>query len=162
MRRILTPTIVLAASLVLTATASGHGDHPIPGIGIGRPDVTANSGGPGATWEFVASIPTGNPHTDIDYFTRQGEIYAAVGTLAVGPNGGQTIVRLTQNGQVSTLSPRVVSSAPTASCVSNPTAALSLQHDVEVTPKGGAILNAPNPFAVQKEAQLLIDATDAG
>ena len=43
-----------------------------------------------------------------------------------------------------------------------PPAALSLQHDIEVTPKGGAILNAPNQFAVARDAQLLLDATDAG
>ena len=163
MRPILALATVFAASLALTSAAAGHGDHPVPPVGVGTPSVTANAGGPGATWEFVASIPTGNPHTDIDYFTRQGETYAAVGTLAIGPNaGGQTIIRLTQNGEVSLLSPQVVSAAPTASCVTNPSAALSLQHDIEVTPKGGAILNAPNPFSVARDAQLLIDATDAG
>ena len=138
MSRIALAAVVLAATLTVSGTAAAHGDHPIPTPGIiGVPSLTVNAGGPGATWEFVASIPTGNPHTDIDYFTRQGEIYAAVGTLGVGPNaGGQTIIRLTQNGQVSA-SPQLVSSAPTASCVSNPTAALSLQHDIEVTPKAG-------------------------
>ena len=105
MSRIALAAVVLAATLTVSGTAAAHGDHPIPTPGIiGVPSLTVNAGGPGATWEFVASIPTGNPHTDIDYFTRQGEIYAAVGTLGVGPNaGGQTIIRLTQNGQVSTL-----------------------------------------------------------
>ncbi len=50
---------------------------------------------------------------------------------------------------------------PLGLCVSNPAAALGLQHDVEATPKGNAILNTANPAAVRTDAQLLLDATDA-
>jgi hypothetical protein len=104
-----------------------------------------NAGGPGAKWKLVTTFPTGNPHTDLDFFTWGGDTYASVGTLAVGPNaGGQTIVQLTRSGRVE---PRLVAGHPSASCLSNPSAALGLQHDVEATPKA--------------DAQLLIDATDA-
>ncbi len=55
----------------------------------------------------------------------------------------------------------MVSSHGPASCLSNPEAALGLQHDVEASPKGGAILNTFNPAASTTEAQVLVDATDA-
>ncbi len=118
-----------------------------------------NSGGPDAEWELVTTIPTGNPHTDIDFFTQGGDTFASVGTLGVGPNtGGQTIVQLTQGGVVE---PEFLSGHGSASCLSNPADATALQHDVEATPKGGAILNTENPFADTSDTQLLIDATDA-
>jgi hypothetical protein len=50
---------------------------------------------------------------------------------------------------------------PSATCISNPEAALGLQHDAEAAPKGNVILNATNPHAVRTDAQLIIDATDA-
>ena len=62
---------------------------------------TFNSGGRGADWELVGTVATGNPHTDLDFFTQDGETYASVGTLGNGPNaGGQTIVQLTEGGEV--------------------------------------------------------------
>lgn len=45
--------------------------------------------------------------------------------------------------------------------VSDPSAALGLQHDIEATPKGTAIRGAINPSADTSDAQLLLDATDA-
>ena len=54
-------------------------------------------------------------------------------------------MQLTNRGAVD---PKHVSSHPSASCISDPSAALGLQHDVEATPKPGA------------DAQLLVDATD--
>ena len=161
-----------ALMLVVPSTASaGHGlkawlkayyDHPMPAFAPTVPPTPAfSSGGPGAQWDHVASIPTGNPHTDIDYFTQGGETFASVGTLAIGPNGGgQSIVQLTKNGQVTSSSPKFVAGHPSATCPSNPNAALGLQHDVEATPKGNALLNATNPSAVRTDAQLLVDATD--
>ncbi|HEX2086289.1 MAG TPA: hypothetical protein VHF89_11450, partial [Solirubrobacteraceae bacterium] len=112
-----------------------------------------------ADWEFVTSIATGNPHTDLDFFTNNGDTYAAVGTLGVAPNGGgQTIVQLTDGEEIR---PRFVSQAPTASCVANEAAALGLQHDAEASPKGGQILNSFNPYAHPGDAQVVVDATDA-
>jgi hypothetical protein len=158
-------SVALAAAFCLAAPAgamAGHGllDHPAPGFAPpGPPSGSVNSGGPGAEWELIETIPTGNPHTDLDFFTQGGDTFASVGTLAVGPNaGGQTIVRLTQGGSVD---PEFVSAHPSASCVSDPNAALGLQHDVEAAPKGDAMLNAENPFAVRSDTQLLIDASDA-
>ena len=61
--------------------------------------------------------------------------YASAGTLGTGPNGGgQTIVQLTEGGEVK---PKYVGAQPSASCLSNPSAALGLQHDAEASPKGG-------------------------
>jgi hypothetical protein len=156
----------LAAGLALPAAAqSGHGlkslDHPYPGFTAPEPPSSnVNQGGEGAEWELVGTVATGNPHTDLDFFTQDGETFASVGTLAVGPNaGGQTIVKLTEDGAVA---PSFVTGHPSAACLSDPSAATGLQHDVEATPKGPGIpLNTQNPYAVQDDAQLLIDATDA-
>jgi hypothetical protein len=155
-----------AATMALPASASaGHGlemllDHPAPSFAPAAPlSSTANSGGPDASWELLTTIPTGNPHTDADFFTRGGETYVAVGTLGIGPNGGgQSIVRLTQGGEVD---PEFLAGHPSASCLSDPSAATGLQHDVEATPKGNTILNTGNSFADRSDTQLLIDATDA-
>jgi Ca2+-binding RTX toxin-like protein len=155
--------VAVAVSAIVPASAgAGHIllDHPPPAFTpLSPPSSTTNSGGPGAKWELIDTIATGNPHTDIDFFTQGGNTYASVGTLAIGPNaGGQTIVQLTQGDEVA---PRFVSSHPSASCLSNPSAALGLQHDVEAAPKGGAILNTPNESADRTDTQLLIDASDA-
>ena len=146
--------------LVLPSTVGAHLlDHAPPTFNEPAPPSPAFlSGGEDADWELVATLPTGNPLTDIDFFTKGGNTYASAGTLGTGANGGgQTIMQLTEGADVK---PRVVSSHPSATCVSDPVAALGLQHDVEATPKGGAILNTFNPSADQREAQLLIDATD--
>jgi hypothetical protein len=153
---------ISAAFLALPAAAAGHGlfDHAPPTVTLGQPPPpVAVSGGEGAMWEFVTTLFTGNPHTDIDFFTQRGETYASVGTLAAGPNGGgQTLVQLTKGGAVE---PEIVSFHPSASCVSNPNAALGLQHDVEAAPKGQAILNADVLAADRRDAQIVLDATDA-
>jgi hypothetical protein len=97
----------LCAALVLPATAlAGHGlkllDHEAPAFTASPMAIPlAQSGGPNADWEYVASFTTGNPHTDLDFFTRNGETYASVGTLGTGVNGaGQTIFQLTSRGEV--------------------------------------------------------------
>jgi hypothetical protein len=165
---------VFAFVLALPGTAfAGHGlkeawlkanyDHPAPAFAPTLPPSPVfSSGGTGADWDLIASIPTGNGHTDIDYFTQGGETYASVGTLAIGPNGGgQTIVKLTENGQVTPTSPKFVAGHPSAECPSNPRNALGLQHDVEATPKGGTILNTTVAGASSMPAQLIVDATDS-
>lgn len=157
---------MLACLLLPGIARAGHGleyaalDHPYPAFSAPAPPLPAfASGGPGAEWELVGTVATGNPHTDIDFFTQDGETYASVGTLGIGANaGGQTIVQLTDGGEVS---PSLVTGHPSAACLSDPSAALGLQHDVEATPKGGVPLNARNPFASEREAELLVDATDA-
>ncbi len=161
MRRRVGLLIATVALLALPSTVGAHLlDHAPPAFNeAAPPGPEFTSGGEDADWELVATLPTGNPHTDLDFFTRGGETYASVGTLGNGPNaGGQTIAQLTENGAVK---PRVVSSHPSASCVSNPEAALGLQHDVEASPKGGTILNTFNPAANPGEAQILVDASDA-
>ena len=115
----------------------------------------------GREWELIETITTGNPHTDLDFFTQGGETYASVGTLAIGPNGGgQTIVQLTEGGEVD---PSFVSAHPSASCISDPSAATGLQHDVEATPKGdGDPAQHRQPLrGPQPTPSCSIDATDA-
>ena len=164
MRRSLATAVTLLGLLALAGSAAAHDlDHPAPGFAPTAPPSPAFVSSPAGAWELVATIPTGNPQTDLDFFTQNGEIYASVGTLADGPNaGGQTLVRLTQNGQVTPTSPRWIASHPSASCVSDPVAALGLQHDAEATPKGNVLLNTTLPKgAVPKgDAQLILDATD--
>jgi hypothetical protein len=170
MTRKLSLVVVLGAFLALPCTAmAGHGlkslikeqyDHPAPAFAPTLPPSPSfAAGGPGARWEHIASIPTGNPHTDIDFFEQGDETFASVGTLAIGPNGGgQSIVRLVDDrGQVR---PRFVTGHPSATCASRPDAALGLQHDVEAAPKGNVILNQRNPFADRRDAQIIVDATD--
>jgi hypothetical protein len=160
MARVRWIVMLLGAALLAPAAATGHGDHPAPAFTPQQaPGTTVNSGGAKAQWQRIATFATGNPHTDLDFFTQRGEIFVAVGTLAVGPNaGGQTILRLTDGSQIR---PSHVAAHPSASCVSDPAAALGLQHDVEATPKGGAILNSRNPVAVRTDTQLILDASDA-
>ena len=155
------PALATIGLLLLPSTVGAHLlDHAPPQFQPQSPPAPAfMSGGEDADWELVGTIPTGNPHTDIDFFNRGGETYASVGTLGIGPNGGgQTIVQLTEGGEVK---PKYVGAQPSASCLSNPSAALGLQHDVEASPKGGTILNTFNPSASQAEAQIVVDATDA-
>ena len=155
----LAAALVVALAAVPVALAHDKFDHAPPAFTPQPIPNPAFQATPAGKWELVGSIPTGNPHTDLDFFTRGGNTFASVGTLAVGPNGGgQTIVQLTDRGEVR---PRRVGQAPTASCVSDPNAALGLQHDVEATPKGTAIQNTFNPYAATNDAELIVDATDA-
>ena len=160
MRRRVGLLIAMVALLALPSTVGAHLlDHAPPTFNEPAPPSPAfMSGGEDADWELVATLPTGNPLTDLDFFTKGGNTYVSAGTLGTGANGGgQTIAQLTEGGEVK---PRVVSSHPSATCVSDPVASLGLQHDIEATPKGGAILNTFNPSADRREAQLLVDATD--
>lgn len=158
-RRLTLGASALAASLTLAAAAeASHFDHPAPAYGPTAPPPSVANHSPLGAWKFAGTIPTGNPHTDLDYFTQNGEIYAAVGTLAVGLNGGGvTIVQLTQDGVVA---PRFVSAHGSAECLSDPIQALGLQHDMEAAPKGHALLNTDWGFAVRQDTQLIVDATD--
>ena len=169
MKRITIASLVAAAALLAVPATSlaGHGlallDHPAPSFSAPAPDPTFRAGGSGASWELLATFPTGNPHTDLDFFTRNGDTYASVGTLGVGPNGaGQNIVRLTERGEVK---PSYVAGHPSAECPSNPNSALGLQHDVEATPKGSSVANAyykhAHKYPYLTEAQILVDASDA-
>jgi hypothetical protein len=153
---------VAAVVVALPGVAGAHQlfDHAPPALAPPpAPVKQAQFGGQDAKWEFVDSIVTGNPHTDLDFFTSGGETFLSAGTLGVAPNGGgQTIVQLSDGERID---PKLVAQAPTASCVANEAAALGLQHDVEASPKGGTLLNAKNRWAVSGDAQIVVDATDA-
>jgi hypothetical protein len=164
MRIRLALAVALVGCLAAAPTASaGHGlalDHTAPAFAAPAPlPLVTSAGGPGAKWEFVDTFVTGDPHTDLDFFTQKGETYLSAGTLGAGPNGaGQTIFQLTQNG--GQVDPKFVSAHPSAECPSDASQTLGLQHDVEAAPKGGAILNASNPSAVTSDTELLVDASD--
>ncbi len=165
-RRRVAILVALAALFALPATAvAGHNlkmtlDHAGQPIQLEAPPSNAfTSGGPGAKWELLRTFPTGNPHTDVDFFTQGANTFVSAGTLGIGPNqGGQEIFQLTDGGKVA---PKPVSSHGSASCLSNAADATGLQHDVEATPKGNAILNADVTSASREDTQLLLDATDA-
>jgi hypothetical protein len=138
-------------------------DHDPPGFDpdpIDEPSGEFQSGGEGAEWENVGTIFTGNPHTDLDFFMQNGEIYLSTGTLAFGGNrGGQTIVQVTQDGEVD---PVLVSSIPTAGCVVDYSGALGLQHDIQAYPKGDIPLHTDfGARQDRRDAQILVDATDS-
>ena len=156
--------LALLACLILAPLAVGgaaRADHPAPAFvePAGPASSEINAGGDGAEWELLTTLPTGNPHSDLDFFTRGGETYLSSGVLGVGPNaGGQTIVKLTSGGAVE---PTFTGAHPSAACPGIFTSATGLQHDVEATPKGNAFQQQPNPFVARGDAQLLLDATDA-
>src|SRR3712207_2657555 len=159
MRRLAPLTLLVVLSLA--AVASGHMlDHAPEGLNSPSAPLSSvvNAGGDEASWELVATIPTGNPHSDLDFFTFGQDPYASVRSLGVGPNrGGQNIVQLTQGGVVE---PRYVSGHPSAACPGVFTSATGLQHDVEATPKGNAFQQQPNLHIARGDAQLLLDSTD--
>ena len=90
--------LAVVASLTLIGGATAHElDHPAPAASLNAPLGTGLNSSPAGAWQLVTTFPTGNPHTDLDFFEQDDEIYASVGTLAAGPNGGgQSIVRLTE------------------------------------------------------------------
>ncbi|HEV2999758.1 MAG TPA: hypothetical protein VGW75_03375 [Solirubrobacteraceae bacterium] len=160
MRRLVSLTVLVL--LALAAVAAAHElDHAPPAFvePAGPLSSEVRAGGQDAEWELITTIPTGNPHTDLDFFTIGEDTYMSAGTLGVGPNaGGQTIVRLTEKGVVN---PTYVSSHPSAACPGVFTSATGLQHDVEATPKGNAFQQQPNLHVARGDAQLLVDSTDA-
>ena len=160
MRRILLALALAAAvALALGVAAVAPADHPVPSrSATAPPSPVVLAGGDEAEWEMIGTIPTGNPHSDLDFFTVAGDTYMSAGTLGVGPNaGGQNIFRLTEGGIVK---PSFVSGHPSAACPGIFTSATGLQHDVEATPKGDAFQQQSNPYIAKGDAQLLVDSTD--
>ncbi len=154
--------VAAVATLGLVGTALAHEfDHAPPSFAPSAPlSSSVNAGGENAEWELVTTIPTGNPHTDLDFFTNQGITYAAVGTLAAGANAaGQTFIQLTnEDGDVD---PQYLFGHPSATCPGIATGVTGLQHDAEAAPKGEALLQFPNPYADTRDTQVVLDATDA-
>lgn len=170
MRRPVAALVVpFALGLLMAMPGIATADHPAPEFAPLPGQTTGlNQGGiEGVEFEMVESFFTGNPQTDIDFFSQGGVTYASAGTLGTGPNnGGQNIFKLTdENGVVSPDTIEYVAGHPSAGCLSNPAEVLGLQHDVESTPKGADVAIqrdlTDNEGAVEGDTQLLIDATDA-
>ncbi|MEJ7784578.1 MAG: hypothetical protein WKF96_07225 [Solirubrobacteraceae bacterium] len=165
MLRFRLPVIALLAVVAVPGAAIADEllDHPAPPAqpSTAPPSPAFQAGGPNAKWESMGTVFTGNPHTDLDYFESKGETFAAVGTLAAGANGGGvTFVKLI--GKDGKIAPQFAKAHPSASCVTDASRALSLQHDIEATPKpANSLLNTANDKAKLGDAQLILDATDA-
>jgi len=162
MNRTVALVLAVVGLAILPTLAFAHElDHPAPSaVPPGQPlSANFNAGGPGADWDLLTTLVTGNPHSDLDYFTRGGETYASVGLLGTSANGGgQSIVKLTDKGAIK---PSVIAQHPSASCAAVAASATGLQHDVEATPKGNVIFNTDVLQANRDDAQLLLDASDA-
>ena len=162
MRRNLGGFLAVLLVLAAAATALAHDlDHPAPTFSRAAPPSPAViAGGEDAEWELLNTIPTGNPQTDLDFFTVKGITYMSVGSLAVGPNSaGQNIIKLTdEKGEVA---PEYVTGHPSATCPKATSSATGLQHDSEASPKGQALVQFPNPHVVTSDTQIVVDATDA-
>ena len=111
---------------------------PLPGTGI----LAQGEG----EWDFITNIPP-NLGTDLKFFMKNGDLYAASGTLGQGPAGfvGQRFIKLIDD-QTGDVAPTWVADHGSAACEIN-TAVTGLQHDQAVTP-------AVDPL-------LLADTTDA-
>ena len=69
---------LIGAGLAVPGSAhAGHGlelDHPYPGLASpSPPSAAAMEGGKNAEWDLVGTVATGNPHTDLDFFTQDGD-----------------------------------------------------------------------------------------
>ena len=149
------------ATLGLVGTAVAHEfKHAPPSRTQPAPlSEAVIAGGEDVSWELLATLPTGNPQTDLDFWTRGGETYMSVGSLAVGPNAaGQNIFKLTDGAEVK---PTYVTGHPSATCPKATSSATGLQHDSEAAPKGQALPQFPNPYIDTSDTELVIDATDA-
>jgi hypothetical protein len=159
----------MALSLPGSAVAHDKGlDHPAPWLRARAPcrrPRPSTPGGPDAEWELVTSVPTGNPHTDIDFFTsvarssrssarsrraerRRAEHRPADRDRRRGHAGGR---------------PQLLLLAPSASCVSNPSRALGTaarrRGHAEEPRHRQQLRQLPEDGLA--DAQLIIDATDA-
>lgn len=143
-------TIAGALSLVLVIASAATADHTDPRTELSSTEdpgstqlLTQGEG----TWEFIRNFPP-NPGTDLRFFRKNKQLYAASGTLgqADEQNVGQRIIRLVnRKGKVA---PKWVADHGSANCpTANPGGTTGLQHDEAVTPK--------------KNPRIMIDTTDA-
>lgn len=148
---LLTVLAAFATLLALAAPASAH--HTDPNAPLTPTPVLGEDGEGGlprgqGTWEHVRNFPA-HQASDVTFFRKGGELYAAHGTFGQGPAGsvyvGQRILRLLDaDGR---LDPRFRADHGSAACDQPATSATGLQHDSFATPP--------------EDAQILTDATDA-
>ena len=104
--------------------------------------------------------PTGNPHSDLDFFTRGGE------HLPVGRNAGRRAP--TAAARPSSSSPTATRSTRASSPRRRPRPASPTRRPPSASsttsrprPRARPLLNTFNPYAVAQDTQVIIDATDA-
>lgn len=112
---------------------------------------------PATAWTHIANFG-GTTGTDLEFFHRDGDMYAAGGQLGQmqDVSVGQRIIRLVDDGEVE---PEWVADHGSASCPdgSNISSTTGLQHDSQVTPRALNLLDdSPKP-----DAQIVTDNVDA-
>jgi putative cell wall-binding protein len=153
--------ILSALTLVLALGLPALADHTDPNSPITlNPSATALPGGepsivpsPAGEWEHTWWLP-GHEASDVTFFRKGGNLYAAQGTLGQGPQRtvyvGQRIVQL-MKGDEMLEPPRIRADHGSAACTFEPippaTSATGLQHDSFATPPG--------------DPEILTDTTDA-
>ncbi len=146
------PVVALTALLLVIAFAApAAADHTDPRTALASTTAKPGAGPtlavPSGAWTFLTGLFP-NPGTDLKYFEIGGKLYASAGTLGQGneQHVGQRIMQLLdEKGEVA---PAWVADHGSSACnANNPSAVLSLQHDVAV--------------AQHRGVTLLIDTTDA-
>ena len=111
------------------------------------------------TWTHIKSFGGVAAGTDLEFFHRDGAMYASGGQLgqASEVSVGQRILKLVDAD--GTVAPEWVADHGSASCgdVSNISATTGLQHDAQVTPRATNLL-APG---AKPNAEIVIDTVDA-
>ncbi len=142
---LLTVAIALSFLFVLGAPASADHSDPSQPQSPTAGTTSAPTASKGGGWKHIANFPA-NPGTDLEFFTKGGAVFSSSGTLGQGAEGhvGQRILQLTD--AAGNVKPTWRADHGSAACDTDNTGVTSLQHDVQVTPKG--------------DAELLIDTVD--
>jgi hypothetical protein len=140
-------TAVTATALVAAAGFPAAADHTDPGAPLATiadlGDESTKTGD--GTWTHIANFG-GTTGTDLEFFHRDGVLYASGGQLGQASNVsvGQRILKLVEDGEVK---PTWVADHGSAHCSPDNTSVTGLQHDTQI--------------AQRKGVTLLTDTTDA-
>ena len=151
---------LFACALVAAFAPPAGADHTDPKdqlttiVDLG-PEAQSTGAG---TWTHVKNFG-GTTGTDIEFFHRDGALYAAGGQLGQASNVsvGQRILKLM--GSDGVVAPEWVADHGSASCgdVTNVSSTTGLQHDSQTTPRAVNILGT----GAKPDAELVIDTVDA-
>lgn len=166
----LVPLLVLPAAFGFVTAAPAFADHtnprePILPTDVGLPGETPLITGEG-TWELLANFPyppVDGGGSDHKFFTMDGDIYVAVGTLGQHDLAiGQRFLRLTEDG---TVNPSWVADHGSASCQPQNASVTGLQHDQgilgSISKKGLKRIGKVPARSLVVTPEVLVDATNA-
>lgn len=155
-----TVAAAFACALVAMSAPPVGADHSDPGAPLAPLQDLGPTGLPSGAgaWTHIANFG-GTTGTDIEFFHRDGVMYASGGQLgqAEGISVGQRILKLVDAD--GTVSPEWVADHGSGSCgdPSNVSSTTSLQHDAQTTPRATNLLAA----GAKPNAELVIDTVDA-